>query len=269
VLPITFLSDYGDRDEFAGVCRAVMARIAPEARIVDLTHGILRHDVRAGGLVLAAALPYAPPGVHLAVVDPGVGTPRRAVALRLHAGNRVLVGPDNGLLWPAVERLGGAAEAVDVSFSPFRLQPISATFHGRDIFAPVAAHIARGAGLEDAGTPIDPGELVRMEAGRARIEAGPRAIATVARVDGFGNLILDLYFEQIPESGLHLGGPLTVEAGGETHDAIYARTFADVAEGGLLLYLDSSGSAALAVNRGSAAESLALGPGDELVLQGA
>jgi S-adenosylmethionine hydrolase len=269
VLPITFLSDYGDRDEFAGVCRAVMARIAPDARIVDLTHGILRHDVRAGGLVLAAALPYAPPGVHLAVVDPGVGTPRRAVAVRLHAGNRVLVGPDNGLLWPAVERLGGAAEAVDISFSPFRLQPVSATFHGRDVFAPVAAHIARGASLEDAGTPIDPGELVQVAAPRARIEPGPRAAATVARVDGFGNLILDLYFEQIPESGLRLGRPLTVEAGGETHDAVYARTFADVAEGGLLLYLDSSGSAALAVNRGSAAESLALGPGDELVLQGA
>lgn len=268
MLPITFLSDYGDRDEFAGVCRAVMARIAPEARIIDLTHGILRHDVRAGGLVLAAALPYAPPGVHLAVVDPGVGTPRRAIAARLHAGNRVLVGPDNGLLWPAVERLGGVAEAVDVSFSPFRLQPISATFHGRDVFAPVAAHIARGASLEDAGALIDTGELVRVEAGRARIEAGPRAVATVARVDGFGNVILDLYFEQLPESGLRLGRPLTVEVAGGTHDAIYARTFADVAEGGLLLYLDSSGSTALAVNRGSAAEALGLGPGDELALQG-
>jgi S-adenosylmethionine hydrolase len=268
VLPITFLSDYGYRDEFAGVCRAVIARIAPESRLIDLTHGILRHDVRAGGLVLAAAVPYSPPGVHLAIVDPGVGTPRRAVAVRLHAGERVLVGPDNGLLWPAIERLGGAAEAVDVSFSTFRLEPVSATFHGRDVFAPVAAHIAAGVSLEAAGTPIDPGDLVRVEAPRARIEAGPRAVATVARVDGFGNVILDLYFDQLADSGLRLGRPLTIEASGDTHDAIYARTFADVAEGGLLLYLDSSGSTALAVNRGSAAEALGLAPGDELALHG-
>src|SRR4051794_41754261 len=116
-----------------------MARIAPEARIIDLTHGILRHDVRAGGLVLAAALPYAPPGVHLAVVDPGVGTPRRGVAVRLHAGNRVLVGPDNGLLWPAVERLGGAAEAGGGSFSPLPPPPNSAPLPRAGHFPPVPA----------------------------------------------------------------------------------------------------------------------------------
>ena len=132
----------------------------------------------------------------------------------------------------------------------------------------MAAHIAAGASLEDAGTPVDPSGLIRLEARRARIEPGPRAVATVARVDGFGNVILDLYFEQLPESGLRLGRPLTVDVAGETHDAIYARTFADVAEGGLLLYLDSSGSAALAVNRGSAADSLGLAPGDELGLRG-
>src|SRR5262249_61875720 len=118
VLPITFLSDYGYRDEFAGVCRAVIARIAPEARVIDVTHGILRHDVRAGGLVLAAALPYAPPGVHLAVVDPGVGTPRRAVAVRVPARDRGLVGPQNGLLSPAGGRLRGAAAPSAGSPSP-------------------------------------------------------------------------------------------------------------------------------------------------------
>jgi S-adenosyl-L-methionine hydrolase (adenosine-forming) len=265
--PITFLSDYGDRDEFAGVCRAVMARISPDARIIDLTHGIGRHDVRAGALVLAASLPYAPPGVHLAVVDPGVGTPRRAVAVRAAESERVLVGPDNGLLWPAIERLGGPVEAVDVSLSRFRLEPISATFHGRDLFAPVAAHIAAGASPREAGELLGADELVRLEVSEARIEPGPVVAATVARTDGFGNAILDLAEAKLPESGLGLGRSLRVVAGGEERGAIFTRTFADVPEGGLLLYVDSSGSAALAVNRGSAATDLGLGAGDEVVLR--
>jgi S-adenosylmethionine hydrolase len=265
--PITFLSDYGDRDEFAGVCRAVIARIAPDARLIDLTHGIERHDVRGGALVLAASLPYTPAGVHLAVVDPGVGTPRRALALRVADDDRVLVGPDNGLLWPAAERLGGAEEAVDVTLSPFRLEPVSATFHGRDVFAPVAAHLAAGAAPADAGEPLDPAEVVRLEPSRAAIEPGPEVRATVARVDGFGNLILDLAKGQLPDSGLRLGRRLEVETNGAARDATYARTFADVGEGELLLYLDSSGSAALAVNRGSAAESLALAAGAEVTLR--
>ena len=138
--PITFLSDYGYEDEFAGICRAVIAAIVPEAAVIDLTHGIKRHAIRQGAAVLANALPYAPPGVHLAVVDPGVGSPRRAVAVMVGSDDRVLVGPDNGLLWQAIERFGGAVDAVDVSLSRFRLEPISATFHGRDVFAPVAGH---------------------------------------------------------------------------------------------------------------------------------
>ena len=152
--PITFLSDYGYDDEFAGVCRAVIAGIAPEATVIDLTHGVPRHAIRQGATILANALPYASPGVHMAVVDPGVGSPRRALAVRVASEDRVLVGPDNGLLWPAVEHLGGAVEAVDVSLSEFRLEPISATFHGRDVFAPVAAHLALGASLPDAGVVV-------------------------------------------------------------------------------------------------------------------
>lgn len=265
--PVTFLSDYGHADEFAGVCRAVIARIAPEANVIDISHGIGRHDVRGGALVLAAALPYAPPGVHLAIVDPGVGTPRRALALRVAKDDRVLVGPDNGLLWPAAGRLGGVAEAADVSLSQYRLEPISATFHGRDVFAPVAAHLAAGASLAEAGEALDPAELVRLDPPRARIEPGPIVRATVARVDGFGNLILDLSDGQLPDSGLRLGRPLAVAARSDERDAVFARTFADVGEGGLLLYLDSSGSAALAVNRGRAAEALGLEAGDEVVLR--
>src|SRR5919108_3226549 len=122
-LPITFLSDYGTEDEFAGVCKAVIARIAPEAKVIDLTHAIPRHAVGHGAAVLARALPYAPAGIHLAVVDPEVGTERRAVAVRVADEDRILVGPDNGLLWPAIERLGGALEAADISPSPCRLGP--------------------------------------------------------------------------------------------------------------------------------------------------
>ncbi len=150
-LPITFLSDYGYDDEFAGVCRAVIARLAPGATLIDLTHGIPRHDVRAGAAVLENALPYAPPGVHLAVVDPGVGSARKAVAVAAAEEGRLLVGPDNGLLWPALERFGGAMAAVDLTLSPQRLEPLSATFHGRDIFAPVAAALASGTPLAAVG----------------------------------------------------------------------------------------------------------------------
>jgi S-adenosyl-L-methionine hydrolase (adenosine-forming) len=266
-LPITFLSDYGYEDEFAGVCRAVIARIAPDARLVDITHGVPRHAVGEGAAILAAALPFAPAGVHLAIVDPGVGSPRRAVAVRVADESRILVGPDNGLLWPAIERLGGAPEAVDVSLSPLRLEPISATFHGRDIFAPVAAHLATGFALRDAGEPLDPADLVRLERSHATVEPGPLVVAHVVRADRFGNLVLDLAERDLPASGLRLGHPLRAETAGGEHEGVYARTFADVGEGDLLLYLDSSGSLALAVNRGSAAELIGAGPGDAVALR--
>src|SRR5438270_6807937 len=150
---IIFLSDYGLADEFVGICHGVIATICPEARVIDLTHGVERHDVRAGALILRGALPFVPAGVHLAVVDPDVGAKRRAVALRL-ADGRQLVGPDNGLLWLAAEAGGGVVEAADIARSPLRLEPVSATFHGRDIFAPVAAHLAAGASLTQAGDPV-------------------------------------------------------------------------------------------------------------------
>src|SRR6478672_6554231 len=187
---ITFLSDYGLLDEFVGVCHGVIARRAPTARVIDLTHAIPRHDVRAGATVLAAAVPFLPAGVHLAVVDPGVGASgtqaRRAVALRAVAEDRLLVGPDNGLLIPAAERLGGVSEAADVSVSPERLEPVSRTFHGRDIFAPVAAALAIGAPLGDVGELLPLEELRGMALPSARIADGALA-AHVLRADGFGN----------------------------------------------------------------------------------
>jgi S-adenosylmethionine hydrolase len=250
---ISFLSDYGHDDDFVGVCHGVMAGIAPEARIVDVTHGIGRHDVRSGALVLRRALPYLPAGVHLAVVDPDVGGSRRAVALATAEEDRVLVGPDNGLLSLAAQRFGGAIEAVDVGRSPHRLEPTSATFHGRDVFAPVAAHLAAGAPLAAAGEPIDPDELVSLHMPLARLEER-ELVAHVLTCDRFGNVVLDVEHAELAGAGLKLGHPVLVN-GERAH---YATTFADVAPGELLLYEDAYRTLALAVNLGSAAQRLGL-----------
>jgi S-adenosyl-L-methionine hydrolase (adenosine-forming) len=266
VRPITFLSDYGYADEFAGVCRGVIATIAPGAQVIDLTHGIGRAAVRQGALVLANALPYCPAGVHLAVVDPGVGTERRPVAVRVDSEDRILVGPDNGLLGLAIERLGGAVQAVDLTVSPFRLEPASATFHGRDLFAPVAARLAQGASLDQAGEPVPPDSLTPMELPEARVYP-ERVIAHAIHNDRFGNVILNLTRDQLDPTPFGLGDSLGVETRGGSFSAAFARTFADVAEGQVLLYEDATQTLALAVNRGSAAEALRIEPDDEVVLR--
>jgi S-adenosylmethionine hydrolase len=263
--PITFLSDYGTDDEFAGVCRAVIARVAPEAPVIDLTHGIRRHDVRDGAIALVNALPFAPPGVHLAVVDPGVGTARRPVAVRVGDEERVLVGPDNGLLSLAWERLGGAVEAVDIAASEFRLEPASSTFHGRDLFAPVAAGLAVGADLTEAGEPIAVDSLSALEIPAPRIWPD-RIVANVVRTDRFGNVALNVRHEDLADGPLRLGERLAVESAGERVAARFARTFEDVDPGTLMLYEDSTRTLALAVNRGSAADLLRLRRDDEVVL---
>lgn len=262
---ITFLSDYGLEDEFVGVCHAVIASICPAATVIDLAHGIGRHDVRAGALILQRALPYSPVGVHLAVVDPDVGAARRSVAVRL-ADGRQLVGPDNGLLWLASENGGGAVEAVDLARSRFRLAPVSATFHGRDLFAPAAAHLAAGVELAELGDPCDPAELVTLELSQARVDDGV-LVTHALGVDRFGNVQLDAEHEQLALTGLRLGHAIDVQtAAGEGHRAAYVRTFADVGAGELLVYEDSSRRLALAVSRGDAAERLGIGLDDELRL---
>ena len=261
--PITFLSDYGLRDEFVGVVHAVIATIAPEARVIDLSHGVPRQDVAAGARMLARSLPFAPAGVHLAVVDPEVGARRRAVALLTAEDERVLVGPDNGLLLPAAERFGGVAEAVEISASPWRLEPVSATFHGRDVFAPVAARLAAGEPLGEAGPPVDPDELVRVELTRARVEACA-LVAKVVETDGFGNLALDARLRDLRGTDIRLGDAIAVRRDTRRAPGVFARTFADVARGGLLLYEDAGGSLAVAINGGDAAALLGAGRGDEL-----
>jgi S-adenosylmethionine hydrolase len=265
-LPITFLSDYGYEDEFAGVCRAVITQIAPEAPLVDLTHGIGRGGVRHGALALANALPFCPPGIHLAVVDPGVGTSRRAVAVTTMEEGRFLVGPDNGLLAPAIERFGGCARAIDLGRSPFRLEPVSATFHGRDLFAPVAAHLALGARLDEAGEKFEPSELAGLELPKASIEPG-KVVAHALYADRFGNVSLDLDAEGAQAGSLSPGGRLELKAPDGRFEADWTRTFADSARGDLLLYEDSSHRLALAVNGGSAAGLLDLKPDDEVILR--
>ena len=266
---ITFLSDYGLQDEFVGVCHAVIAGIAPEARVIDLTHGIPRHDAVAGSVVLATSLPFAPIGVHLAVVDPDVGGSRRAVALELADGRR-LVGPDNGLLMPAADRLGGIVQAVEVSHSPLRLEPVSATFHGRDIFAPVAAHLSLGAALADAGRPIDPAELVRLEAPTARLDAEHGVlIAPVTLADRFGNLQTAATHEDLEALGLRLGHAVVLRLpSGEARSARYVRRFAEVPKGELIVYEDAARRLAIAVAQGDAAARLGVGAGDRVTIGG-
>ena len=213
--------------------------------------------------MLRGALPFMPRGVHVAIVDPDVGAERRAVALRV-ADERVLVGPDNGLLLPAAHAAGGIVEAVDIAHSRFRLEPVSATFHGRDIFAPVAAHLAAGVAIAEVGEPCDPGALVGLELPGPRIE-GELIVAHAVRIDRFGNVQLDLGHDAVIASGLKLGQAveLTLDAG-TVHRARYVRTFADVTPGELLVYEDADRTLAVAVNHGSAADRIGLAIDDEL-----
>ncbi len=262
---VSFLSDYGLADDFVGVCHGVIASICPQARVIDISHGIARHDVRGGALLLRGSLPYMPEGVHLAVVDPDVGAVRRAVALRVATGARLLVGPDNGLLMPAAQALGGVVDAVDISHSEFRLEPVSATFHGRDLFAPVAAQLVRGAVLADAGIPLDPAELIALPLPGSSVSGGVLT-AHVLYVDHFGNAQLSVAHEDLAGVGLRLGRQVEVIVGDEHHDAVFGHTFADVPPGGLLVYEDAHRTLALAVGKGSAAQLLGIGPDDAVGL---
>jgi S-adenosylmethionine hydrolase len=262
---VTLLTDYGRRDDFVGVCHGVIRQIHAEAEIVDITHGIERYAVRQGALVLRNTLPYMPVGVHVAVVDPQVGTERRALALSTGDG-RVLVGPDNGLLSLAWERCEGVDRAVDITRSPHRLEPVSATFHGRDIFAPVAAHLAAGAELADAGDPLDPETLQRVELPEPRDEDGT-VVAHALVIDHFGNVGLNVDHGRLAGTGITLGGRVEVEALGESYSATYAQTFADVSPGELIVYQDAYRTLALAINRGDAAGTFGLAPDAEVRLR--
>jgi S-adenosylmethionine hydrolase len=262
---ITLLTDYGSGGLYVGLLHAVIARVCPTARVLDLSHEIPPGDVLAGALALADALAFLPVGIHVAVVDPGVGTGRRGLAVRC-ADGRVLIGPDNGLLTLALETAGGLDTAAELSASPLALHPVSATFHGRDIFAAVAGGLAAGRTLLEAGPLLDePADLVELEL--AAVELFDDALeASVVAVDRFGNLSLLALAQDAAAAGLIPGRPVAVSVGERRMFARYGMTFADVGPGRLLVHEDSNGRLALAVNQGSAAERLGAGVRTRLCL---
>ena len=250
---VTFLSDFGLQDDFVGTCHGVIKRIAPEAQIIDVTHGIPPQQVLQGALVLASTLPYMPVGVHLAVVDPGVGSSRRPVALRDREG-RYFVGPDNGLLVPAAD-LAGIDTVHELANPEYALDTISRTFHGRDLFSPAAAHLARGVPVDELGPPLAPDALVRLDIPQPEI-GGNRIAGTILYVDSFGNVALNITREHVAEVGIVPGTQVELELGGERFYAVAARTFADARAGDIMLYEDSYRNMSVAISNGNAAEML-------------
>lgn len=258
---IAFMTDFGLHDEFVGICHGVIARIAPDARVIDVTHGIAPQAVLQGALALQSSTRYMPVGVHLCVVDPGVGGDRRAVAIRTSDG-RLLVGPDNGLLALAADELG--IDAVhELADERYRLPDVSRTFHARDVFSPAAAHLAAGVELAELGPAVDPATLVRVEVpspevGRSQVSA------TVLAVDRFGNVATNARRSHVEGLGLSNGDRVEVRLSLDRYYAIVAETFADAPGGELILYEDSSALVTLAISNGNAARLTGAGVGDEL-----
>ena len=262
---IGFLSDFGF-DGAAATCRAVMLSICPDAQIVDIAHSVPKYAIADGAFVLAAAVPYFPIGVHLAVVDPGVGTDRRPVALRAQRGD-VLVGPDNGLLVPAAEALGGIEAARELANRDWWLPVTSSTFHGRDIFAPVTAHLAAGrAGFESVGPPVDTATIERLPEAEVRVEDG--ALHTEVRyVDTFGNVrVAGTRDDVVAVTGGEGVEVAVALAGGAPRGARFVRTFGEVDAGEALLYIDSSGHPAIGLRQGDFAAQTGARRGDRVVI---
>ena len=255
---LTFLTDFGLEDGFVAACHGVAARIAPATRVIDITHLVPPGDVRRGAAVLAQTVPAMPPAVHVAVVDPGVGTTRRAVAIEAKGG--ILVGPDNGLLSWAITALGGATRAVQLTNDAFWNNPVSPTFHGRDIFMPVASHLVRGTSLTEAGTEVDVCELVMLAAPTSRL-LDREAEGEVVSVDRFGNVQLSIPAASATDLGIKIGSPMLIRCNRRELTAPYLETFGSAAPGELIAFTDSAGLISLAVSSGNAAERLSLPPG--------
>lgn len=259
---ITFLSDYGRRDEFVGVVHSIIRATVPDVAVVDLTHDIKAHDVRAGGLALARAAQYLCPGVVLAVVDPGVGTQRRRIAIEVGDGQSVLVGPDNGLLAPAVAMSGGATRAVELTDTDHHLPSPGPTFDGRDVFAPVAAALCAGTDIGEFGDDIDPNSLTPGILPVAREEDGD-LVAEVMWADTFGNCQLNIDPDDIDD----WGDAIRLRLGDEWRTARRADTYAAVGGGNIGLVVDSYGLMSIALDRRSAAAELGIDAGSEIRLQ--
>jgi S-adenosylmethionine hydrolase len=268
---VSFLSDYGLADEFVGVVKAVIFAFAPAARVLDVTHQVPPHDIRAGSLVLARSIQYLPAGVILAVVDPGVGSARRAVAVEVGGdegdgeeglARSVLVGPDNGLLAPAVAIAGGARRAVALTNTAYHLPAPGPTFAGRDVFGPAAAHLCAGLELDELGEPVDPFSLVPGIVPLSRAEDGGIE-GEVLWVDRFGNAQLNVDPDDIEP----MGSPVVLRLGERTRTAVRAASFSELGPGQVGLVVDSYGLVAVALDRRSAAEELRLAPGDGVRLE--
>jgi len=259
---ITFLTDFGVQDDFVGTCHGVMKRIAPDVDIIDITHGIAPQAVLQGALTLANTLPFMPEGVHLAVVDPGVGGVRRALALKDGSG-RLHVGPDNGLLIPAAEKLGGIAEAHELANPKYALESVSRTFHGRDLFSPAAAHLALGVPLQELGPPIDPDALARLDLPQPGV-GSTRIHCTVISVDRFGNVQLNLTREHLEQADIVPGTRVELQIGPERYYAVAARTFADARPGDIILYEDAYRNISIAISGGNAAAMFGISAGQDV-----
>jgi S-adenosylmethionine hydrolase len=265
--PIAFLSDFGLDDEFVGVCHGVIARISPETRVIDVTHAIPRHDVVLGAVLLADTASYMPEeAVHLAVVDPGVGTDRREIAVRTARG-ALLVGPDNGLLSLAWDRLGGPEAAARITSPDVTLEPRSHTFHGRDVFAPAAAHLALGDALEALGPALEIESLVRIRLAEPVI--GPASInAEVLAVDRFGNVELNVRQAHVRAAGLEGADAVRIATASGVETVRWAHAYGGLDEGEVGVMFDSRGWMALVLNGASAAERLELSVGDAVQVRG-
>lgn len=263
--PIVFLSDFGYRNEWVGICHAVMNRVAPESQIVDLSHGVPPLDVAGGALVLADSLAYLhPEAVVLAVVDPSVGRDRD-LAIRTGDG-RVLVGPDNGLLAPAWRASGGVAQAVSITSSSVVLQPISPSFHARDVLAPGAAHLALGARLEDLGPSVEPDSLADLHVPEPSVEPG-KITCEVLDLNRFGNVQLNVRDADLAAAGLDGSNELVVEATAGAASGRQVTTYADLTRDEWGLMIDPRGwLSVIRSNPGNAAESLGVGVGDMIWL---
>lgn len=263
---VSLLTDYGLHDEFVGVMKCVITDLAPHARITDITHGIPAFDVRAGSLALARAIQYVPPGIVIAVVDPGVGSNRRAIAIEVAGGQGVLIGPDNGLLASAAAMAGGAERVFELSNTDLHIDAPGTTFAGRDIFAPVAAHLCNGGAIEDVGTEIDsatvmPG-LVPIPTVEKHDAYGEGLRCEVTWVDGYGNCQLNVGPDEIAQ----FGNTVRLVMGDDVRSARIASHFAEIDGGAIGAVVDSYGMVALAVDRGSAAETLRLSAGDAVLV---
>jgi S-adenosylmethionine hydrolase len=259
---ISFLSDYGLVDEFVGVVKSVVRSMAPDVSVVDITHGIAPYDVRAGSLTLARSAQYLNPGVVLAVVDPGVGTERRGVAIEVGDGASVLVGPDNGLLAGAVAMVGGATRVVSLDDDSWHLPAPGATFDGRDVFAPVAAHLCLGVDLAELGSAVDPLSLRPGLLPISRIEGGA-VVGEVLWVDHFGNAQLNVDPDEIES----FGDRVRLRSGDLVRTAVRTSSYEGLAPNQVGLVLDSYGLLSVALDRRSAADELGIGSGTEVILE--